>query len=212
MKLKFYIFIAFLILNSFACKAEKAKEQSLDNNFIKIPEYSKNIKEKKKLPEVSAIYVTHPIYFAKAFTKEATYSYKTLIFFENGEWGRVYSYTGIDENGKYISIDSSEGVEYGNWKYEKGKLKITIKQCKCHHCVEEDVDINKDSNGVKQKDIEQNWDIQGKFRQKESLIIYKGKKYKYLKNEEIILNGLRDDLFEMDDKSIETVPCNVLEN
>lgn len=212
MKVNFYIFTAFLTLFYFACRVENAKENNISKSLIEHQNKTEKIEEPKQQPEISAIYATHPIYFAKEFTKEATYSYKTVIFFKDGEWARVYSYTGIDENSKYISLDSSEGTEYGNWKNEKGKVIISIKQCKCHHCVEAGIDPLAKSDVAKQKDIKQNWIIQGKFGEEGSFLIYKEKKYKYLNTEEIIINGFRDDLFEMNDEGLEIVPCKILEN
>ncbi len=209
----YILLILALSIFSISCEITHSHVENDKVNTVNKIE-NQRINKKKNHPQVKWIYITEPIYFVDVLSgdEKSKLSYKAVIFFENGEWGRVYIYTGIEEDEKFIAVDTSEGIEYGSWKKVKDNLEITIKKCECSHCFEDSPERLEKAKSNKQKVLSQNWKVKGEIGKDDSQLMFSKNKYNLLNNQNVRLVGFEDRIFEVFqiDEMFE-VPCKELE-
>lgn len=125
----------------------------------------KDEEKSQEIPKVKWLYINDPIEWSKCAWAKCAYGYIT-IFYENGDWARVYVSISKDKETKnkllLMFSDGQCGTEIGKWeKKNDDTIRITIERCRCILC-EAEYDPTNDFDGEEPKillPIVESWKI-----------------------------------------------------
>lgn len=132
-----YLAICSFAVASFACS--ETNSQTSNSANILMTQSSETANSNKIIKSVNA--EVKALYIAEPTDKGDVSRYgssKILIFYKNGEFGKMWIGLLTDNRQKTgLRAFFDEVVQHGSWKEENGKVKITIQNCRCLHCDED---------------------------------------------------------------------------
>ena len=126
---------------SFSCvsKTSQAENIKSDNSKIVQMQPSRTLGNSavgKNDSRIKALYIAEPFEIGDSSEYGSS---KILILYKNGEFGSMWIGLSTNESKQHtLRAFFDEVVEYGNWKENKGRLELTVQNCRCEHCTEDD--------------------------------------------------------------------------
>jgi hypothetical protein len=194
MKVNLFKFL-FALSGLFLVACQSAALQTKVETIQPTPKPSKSVQETQiktgynqveGIPKVKWLYIAEPLKFISASNYGST---KIAVFYENGEWCKMWAGTLLIDQEESVFGFFDEVVEYGKWKEEGGRIKITVQKCRCLHCDEDHGELTREDS-KNPLPLEEVWEIEkGKSGEVGSVLKNSKTNFRFLPANEFVLKN-----------------------